>query len=70
MKQVSLYSTTVYRGALGLGAVLLCGLLLIAWTSDTGEVGLDWKFKLQLTAAALILGGGLIGWAIRVQAHE
>jgi hypothetical protein len=45
--------------------VLLVGLTLIAWTSDTSEVGIAWRSKLMLTAAALVLGGGLLSYARR-----
>jgi len=49
------------------GAVLFVGLIAIALTTDTAEVGLDWKFKLQLVAAAFVLGGGLIAYARKIK---
>lgn len=69
MKSLNTYSPVVFGLAAGLGVVIFVGLMLVAWTSDTAEVGLDTMFKLELTAAALFLGGGLIGWALRYRAR-
>lgn len=49
-----LVSTVAHRGAL-----VFVALLGIAWGSDTPEVALGWELKLELSAAAAVLGGGL-----------
>jgi hypothetical protein len=59
------YSPLVFNILRAAGALLFFGLLWIAWTSDTQEVGLDWTFKLELTLAAFVLGGGLFGYALK-----
>lgn len=69
MQPVKMYSPTVFRGAVGLGALVLVGLLALAWLSGSPEVGLSLSLKLRLSAAALFLGGGLIGWGLRYRAQ-
>ena len=59
------YSPTLNRVLSWAGIGLFIVLLIIAWTSDTDEVGLGMRFKLQLTTAAFVLGGGLWAFARR-----
>lgn len=68
MQPVKTYSPIVFAISVGLGVVAFIGLMAVAWTSDTAEVGLDTMFKLELTLAALVLGGGLVGWGFRYRA--
>ena len=69
MQPVKMYYPTVFRGAVGLGVLVLIGLLSVAWLSGSPEVGLSLSLKLRLSAAALILGGGLIGWGMRYRSQ-
>lgn len=69
MQPVKMYSPTVFRVAIGLGAMVLLGLLAVAWLSGSPEVGLSLSLKLRLSAAAVLLGGGLIGWGMRYRAQ-
>lgn len=69
MEPLRTYSPLVFGLSIGLGAVLFAILMAIAWTSDTAEVGLDTTFKLELSAAAVLLGGGLVGWGLRYRAR-
>lgn len=57
------HSPALYWGLVGIGSALLVSLTLVAWTSDTAEVELVWRSKLMLTAAAFVLGGGLLSYA-------
>lgn len=50
---------------MGTGAVLFVVLMVIAWTTGNDDVGLAPTFRLQLTAAAFVLGGGLMLWATK-----
>lgn len=59
------YSPTVHRVLSWVGIALFVVLIVVAWTSDTSEVVLAWRLKLELTAAAFVLGGGLWAFARR-----
>lgn len=69
MKPVKTYSPVVFGGAVGLGLLAFVGLLLVAWTSDTAEVGLSVMSKLTLSLSAIVLGGGLVGWGVHYRAR-
>ena len=69
MEPVRTYSPIVFSVAIGLGVALFVGLMAVAWTSDTAEVEFDTVFKLELSLAALVLGGGLSGWAFRYRSR-
>lgn len=69
MRPIKTYSPVVFAASTGLGAVAFIGLMMVAWTSDTAEVGLAMSAKLQISLAALVLGGGLAGWGFRYRAN-
>ncbi|MBV1857609.1 MAG: hypothetical protein KUG77_04295 [Nannocystaceae bacterium] len=69
MRPVRTYSPVVFAVSVGLGGLFFIALMMVAWTSDTAEVGLDTMFKLEISLAALILGGGLAGWGFRYRAR-
>lgn len=68
MRPVRTYSPVAFAASVGLGGLLFIGLMMMAWTSDTPEVGLSTTLKLEISVAALVLGGGLVGWGFRYRA--
>lgn len=69
MRPVKTYSPIVFAASVGLGGLLFVGLMIVAWTSDTAEVGLATRLKLMISLAAFVLGGGLAGWGFRYRAE-
>jgi hypothetical protein len=59
MQPIKTFSPVAYWTMYAGGIAVFVGLLLVAWTSDTAEVGFGMQMKLQLSAAAVLLGGGL-----------
>lgn len=43
--------------------------MIVAWASDSAEVGLATEFKLKLSAVAFVLGGGLAAWGFRYRSN-
>ena len=69
MQSASSYSPTIYKGMCISAGIIFCGLMIIAWGSDTIGVGLGMRMKIEITGAAVFLGGGLYGAAQRYEAE-
>lgn len=65
MTPVRFFSPTIYWIMMIAGLAIFAALMLVAWTSDSDAVELAFSFKLKLMAAATVLGGGLVGFAVR-----
>lgn len=63
MTPIRTFSPTMYWIMMIVGFAIFAGVTIFGWTSDTDEVGLALSAKLKMTAAAVVIGGGIMAFA-------
>lgn len=63
MTPIKTFSPTMYWLMMIVGLAIFLTVMIWGWTSDTDEVELALSAKLKMTAAAVVIGGGIMAYA-------